>query len=63
MLRENVRLHYPFRITAGNRAEICGSYLHREGMKLPAVVAELATVYYEDVFNEDRVKYWLYEIA
>jgi hypothetical protein len=31
-------------------------------MKLLAIVAELATVYYEDAFGENRVKYWLHEI-
>jgi hypothetical protein len=38
------------------------SYLHRKGMKLPAIIVELAAVYHEDAFNENRVKYWLYEI-
>jgi hypothetical protein len=38
------------------------SCLHRKGMKLPAIVAELAAVYHEDAFNENRVKYWLHEI-
>jgi hypothetical protein len=28
------------------------SYLHRKGMKLPAIVAELAAVYYEDAFDQ-----------
>jgi hypothetical protein len=37
-------------------------YLHRKGMKLPAIVAELAAVYHEDGFDENRVKYWLHEI-
>jgi hypothetical protein len=32
------------------------SYLHRKGMKLPAIVAELAVVYHEDSFDENRVK-------
>jgi hypothetical protein len=27
------------------------SYLHRKRMKLPAIVAELAVVYHEDVFD------------
>jgi hypothetical protein len=35
------------------------SYLHRKGMKLPAIVTELAVVYHEDGFDENRVKYWL----
>jgi hypothetical protein len=38
------------------------SYLDRKGKKLPAVVAELAAVDHEDAFDENRVKYWLYEI-
>jgi hypothetical protein len=33
------------------------SPLHRKGMKLPAIVAELAAVYHEDAFDENRVKY------
>jgi hypothetical protein len=33
------------------------SYLHRKGMKLPAVIAELAAVYHGDAFDENRVKY------
>jgi hypothetical protein len=38
------------------------SYLHHNGIVLPAIVAELAAVYYEDAFDENRVKYWLHEI-
>jgi transposase len=37
-------------------------YLHRKGMKLPAIIAELAAVNHEDTFDENRVKYWLHEI-
>jgi hypothetical protein len=33
------------------------SCLHRKGMKLPAIVAELAAVSHEDAFDENRVKY------
>jgi hypothetical protein len=33
------------------------SYLHRKGMKMPAIAAELATVYHEDAFDENRVQY------
>jgi hypothetical protein len=33
------------------------TYIHRKGMKLPAIVAELAAVYHEDAFDENRVKY------
>jgi hypothetical protein len=38
------------------------SHLQRKGMKLPVIVTELAAVYYEDAFNENRVKYELHEI-
>jgi hypothetical protein len=38
------------------------SCLHRKGVKLPAIVAEPVAVYYEDSFDENRVKYWLHEI-
>jgi hypothetical protein len=31
-------------------------------MKRPAIIAKLAVVYHEDTFDENRVKYWLYEI-
>jgi hypothetical protein len=37
-------------------------YLHRKGVKLPAIVAELAAVSHEEAFDESRVKYWLHEI-
>jgi hypothetical protein len=33
------------------------SYLRRKGMKLPAIVDELAAVCHEDAFDENRVKY------
>jgi hypothetical protein len=36
--------------------------LRRKEMKLPAIVAELAAVYHEDAFDENRVKYRLHEI-
>jgi hypothetical protein len=32
------------------------SSVRRTGMKRPAIVAELAAVYYKDVFDENRVK-------
>jgi transposase len=38
------------------------SSLHRKGMKLPAIADEPALVYYEDAFDENRVKYWLHEV-
>jgi hypothetical protein len=38
------------------------NHLQRKGMKLPAIAAKLAAVYYEDEFDENRVKYWLHEI-
>jgi hypothetical protein len=31
--------------------------LHRKGMKLPAIFAELVVIYHEDAFDENRVKY------
>jgi hypothetical protein len=33
------------------------SCLQRNGMKLPAIVAELAAVYHKNAFDEKRVKY------
>jgi hypothetical protein len=33
------------------------SHLHRKGVKLPVIVAELAAVCHEDAFDENRVKY------
>jgi transposase len=38
------------------------SYLHCKGMKLPAIVAELAAVQHEDAFGQNRVKYWRHEM-
>jgi hypothetical protein len=38
------------------------SSLHRKGMKLPAIVVQLAAVYHEDAFDEITMKYWLPEI-
>jgi hypothetical protein len=38
------------------------SSLHRKEMKLPAIVAERAAVCQKDIFNENRMKYWLHEI-
>jgi hypothetical protein len=38
------------------------SDLHHKGRKLPVIVAEFATVYHEDAFDENRVKYWSHEI-
>jgi hypothetical protein len=35
---------------------------HLKEMKLPAIVAELAAVYYKDAFNKNKVKYWPHEI-
>jgi hypothetical protein len=37
------------------------SDLHRKGIKLPAIVAELAAVYHKDTFDENRMKYSLHE--
>jgi hypothetical protein len=30
------------------------NYLHHKGMKLPAIVAELAAVYHQDAFDENK---------
>jgi transposase len=38
------------------------SYLHRKGMKLPAIADELTAVYQEDAFKENVIQYWLHEI-
>jgi hypothetical protein len=37
------------------------SYLLRKGMKLPAIVAELAAVSQEDALDKDRAKHWPHE--
>jgi hypothetical protein len=55
---ENVRLKLHLEI---EQRYVVNS-LHREGMKLPAIIAEPAAVYHEDAFNESIVKYWLHEI-
>jgi hypothetical protein len=38
------------------------NYLHRKGIKRPAMVAELAAVYHEDAFDESRAKHLSHEI-
>jgi hypothetical protein len=38
------------------------SCLHRKDVKLPEIVAELASVYHQEAFDENRVKYWLHEV-
>jgi hypothetical protein len=38
------------------------SCLHRKGMELPAIVAELAAVDHKDAFDENGLKFWLHEI-
>jgi hypothetical protein len=57
---------YAYNIRFGLQMEIdpryVVSYLHRKGMKLPAIVAEIAAAYYEDEFDENILKYWLHEI-
>jgi hypothetical protein len=54
-------IHLELQMEIGQRYVV--SYLHRKGMKLPAIIAELAAVYYEDAFDENIVKYWLHEIT
>jgi hypothetical protein len=61
MLREKARLQYRCRITDGNRAEVCGELPPLQGDET-AIVVELAAVYRENPFNENRVKSWLHEI-
>jgi hypothetical protein len=39
------------------------SYLHRNGIELPAIVTELAAVDHEDAFDENRVRYWLQRLS
>jgi hypothetical protein len=62
MLREmcgyNIRLELQIEI----EQRYVVSYLHRKEMKPPAIIAELAAVYHEGAFDENRVKYWLHEI-
>jgi hypothetical protein len=57
---------YVYNIRLVFRMEIAPRYavssLRRKGMKQAAIVAELAAVYSEDAFNENRVKYWRHEI-
>jgi hypothetical protein len=55
---ENIRLESQMKIDQ----RYVVSYVHRKGMKLPAIVAELAAVYHEDLFDENMVKYWLHEV-
>jgi hypothetical protein len=38
------------------------SYLHRTGMKLPAIVAGPAAVSHKGALDENSAKYWLHEI-
>jgi hypothetical protein len=38
------------------------SYLHHKGIKLSGIVSELAAVYHENIFDENRVKYQLHVI-
>jgi hypothetical protein len=54
----NIRLEFRMEI----KQKYMVSYLHCKGMKLPAIVTELAAVYHEGAFDENRVKYWLHEI-
>jgi hypothetical protein len=54
----NIRLEFQMEIEPRDVV----SYLHRKGLKLPAIATELAAVYLEDTFDNNRVKYWLHEI-
>jgi hypothetical protein len=55
---DNIRLE--LQVEIGQRDVV--SSLHRKGMKLPAIAAEVVAVYHEDAFDENRMKYWLHEI-
>jgi hypothetical protein len=50
----NIRLELQMEIEQGYGV----SCIHRKGMKLPAIVADLAAVYHKDAVGENRVKYW-----
>jgi hypothetical protein len=54
----NIRLELEMEIDQG----YVMSYVHRKGMKLPAIFAAPATVYHDDAFDKNRVTYWLHEI-
>jgi hypothetical protein len=53
MYVDNIRLEFQMEI----EQRYAVSYLHRKGMKLPEIVAELAPVYHEETVDENRVKY------
>jgi hypothetical protein len=55
---DNIRLE----LHMGTEQRYMVSYLHHNGMNLPAIIAELAAVYRGEAFDENRVKYWLHEI-
>jgi hypothetical protein len=54
----NIRLELQIEI----EQRYVGSCLHRQGMKLPAIAVELAPIYHQDAYDENRVKYWPHEI-
>jgi hypothetical protein len=58
MYLDNIRLEFHMEI----EQTYVVSALHREGMKLPVIIAELVAVYHEDAVDANRVKYWLHEI-
>jgi hypothetical protein len=58
MLVDNIRLELQMEI----KQRYVVSYIHRNGMKLPAIIAEIAVVYHGNAFDENKVKYWLHEI-
>jgi hypothetical protein len=53
MYVSNIRLELMMEIDQGYVV----SCLHRKGMKLPAIIAELAAGYRADAFEANRVKY------
>jgi hypothetical protein len=58
MYVDNIRLELQMEI----KQRCLVSWPHRKGMKLPAIVADLAAVSHEYAFGENRVKYWWHEI-
>jgi hypothetical protein len=58
MFPENIRLEFQMEIE--QRSVV--NYLQYKDMKLPEIVAELASIYREGAFDENKVEYWLQEL-
>jgi hypothetical protein len=57
MFRENVRFKSLFGIPIEIDQGSVLSGVRSKSMKLPEIVAELACVYHEEAFNQNRIKY------